>query len=135
MKFFIAALLSCGLLGACSYVKPYKIEVNQGNYVTQEMVDRLKEGMTRSQVRNALGAPLLESTFHSNRWDYQYTLSRRGEPITLHQVTVVFDGDTLKSWEAKALPTSPVISRDPAIDLPKAEGPGFWQRLSDWWKK
>jgi outer membrane protein assembly factor BamE len=122
----------------CAYVRPYKIEINQGNFVTQSQVERLKAGMTRSQVRTLLGPPLIESAFHGNRWDYQFTLERRGEKLTDHRVFVVFDGDTLKSWKADAVPSSPVVDRDPALatTAKKADdGPGWWSRLTDWWKK
>ena len=53
-------------------VTPYRIEIQQGNYVTQETVSQLKAGMSKDQVRNILGTPLLTDIFHANRWDYIY---------------------------------------------------------------
>jgi len=62
------------LLGACSlmpdFMQPYRIDVQQGNFVSQEMVSKLQLGMTREQVRAALGTPLLTDIFHVDRWDY-----------------------------------------------------------------
>ena len=130
--FFALALSGCGLV--------YKMEVNQGNYVTQDMVTKLKEGQTRQQVRLVLGTPTTESVFHKDRWDYTYSLERRGRPITSHKLTLAFDGDTLKSWTVADLPTSPVVDRDPAYaNLEKGSskdgGPGWWSKLGDWWRK
>lgn len=73
----LLALLST-LLPACGYVPripgvtPYRIEIQQGNYVSQQMVSQLKPGMTRDQVRLVLGTPLLTDIFHADRWDYVY---------------------------------------------------------------
>ena len=65
------------LLAACSVpripgVTPYKMEIQQGNFVSQDMVAQLKPGMTREQVRFILGTPLLTDIFHADRWDYVY---------------------------------------------------------------
>jgi outer membrane protein assembly factor BamE len=134
-SFAVLALGALIVVSGCAYVRPYKIEINQGNYVTQDAVDKLKVGMTRSQVRTVLGPPLIESAFHSNRWEYHFTLERRGQPITKHQVSVVFEGEGLKSWDAKALPTVPVLDRDTVAVVPEKESEGFLTRLREWWKK
>ena len=134
-SFAVLALGALVVVSGCAYVRPYKIEINQGNYVTQDAVDKLKVGMTRSQVRTALGPPLIESAFHSNRWEYHFTLERRGQPITKHQVTVLFEGEGLKSWEAKALPKEAVIDRDGNVVVAEKESDGFLTRLREWWKK
>ena len=130
--FFALVQSGCGLV--------YKMEVNQGNYVTQDMVTKLKEGQTRQQVRLALGTPTTESVFHKDRWDYAYSLERRGRSITSHKLTLLFEGDTLKSWTVADLPTSPVVDRDPAYanlekDGKKDDGPGWWSKMTDWWRK
>lgn len=124
------------LLSGCGLV--YKMEVNQGNYVTQEMVEKLKVGQTRQQVKFILGTPSTESVFHKDRWDYMFSLERRGAKITSHQMTVVFDGDLLKSWEVKNLPKLAVVDRDPAYALlekdAKAPEKSWWESLTGWWK-
>jgi outer membrane protein assembly factor BamE len=130
--FLALALSGCGLV--------YKMEINQGNYVTQDMVGKLKEGQTRQQVRLALGTPTTESVFHKDRWDYSYSLERRGRAITAHKLTLLFDGDTLKSWTVADLPTSPVVDRDPAYanlekGATKDNSPGWWSKMTDWWRK
>ena len=62
-------------------LSPYRIDVRQGNFVTQDMVAKLKPGMSRDQVRFALGTPLVADMFHADRWDYVYRFQPgRGEP-------------------------------------------------------
>jgi len=132
------ALLAALALSGCGLV--YKMEINQGNYVTQDMVAKLKEGQTRQQVKLVLGTPTTESVFHKDRWDYAYSLERRGKTVTSHKLTVVFADEKLKSWTVADLPTSPVVDRDPAYailekDKKPDDGPGWWSRIADWWRK
>jgi len=60
----------CGWVPRIPGITPYKIDIQQGNYVSQEMVSQLKPGMSKEQVRTLLGTPLLTDIFHSERWDY-----------------------------------------------------------------
>jgi len=92
--------------GPLRFFQPYRVEVVQGNVVTQEMVARVKPGMTRLQVRDALGAPLLTDPFHTERWDYVFTIRARGTPFQQRRVTAIFGkDDRLISIEADELPT------------------------------
>jgi SmpA / OmlA family len=61
-------------------VTPYRIDVTQGNVVTKELAAQVKPGMSREQVRDVLGSPLLTSAFHADRWDYVFTFRRQGVP-------------------------------------------------------
>ena len=88
-------LAGCGKVPMLPSLQPYKIDIQQGNYVTQDMVAKLKPGMTRSQVRFALGTPLIVDPFRTDRWDYVYMLHRQGDLVEQRQVTVVFKGDVL----------------------------------------
>ena len=135
---FLAASALAVLLSGCGFV--YKMEINQGNYVTQDMLARLKEGQTRQQVRLVLGTPATESIFHKDRWDYAYSLERRGKSITSHKLTVLFVDEKVKSWSVADLPSSPVVDRDPAYanlekDKKSDDGAGWWSKLTDWWRK
>jgi outer membrane protein assembly factor BamE len=91
------------LLAGCMLV-PHKIDIQQGNYVDQAMVAKLKPEMTRSQVRFILGTPLIADPFHSNRWDYVYLTGKANNVHTQHKITVVFDGDKLKHVEGDIVP-------------------------------
>ena len=78
---------------------PHKIDIQQGNYVDQAMIDKLKPEMTRSQVRFILGTPLVSDVFHPNRWDYVFMTGHAGKVEPERKITVVFDGDKLKRIE------------------------------------
>ena len=91
--------------GFFSFLKPYKIDVHQGNFVSQEMLAQLKEGMTQDQVRFVLGTPLLTDIFHSDRWDYIFRLQKgKGEVLT-SRVTVFFKENRLQRFDGGNLPT------------------------------
>ncbi len=103
-------------------IKPYKIDVQQGNYVTQEMVAKLRPGMTRSQVRFALGTPLIVDPFRNDRWDYFYMMHKAGQLTEQRVVTIVFRGDELLRIEGDVMPEAvakPVAA--PAAPKPAAE--------------
>ncbi|HEY6281660.1 MAG TPA: outer membrane protein assembly factor BamE [Burkholderiales bacterium] len=82
------------------------MDVQQGNVVTEDMLGKVKPGMTKSQVRFALGTPLISDPFHTDRWDYVYRFRKDGELIEHSRLTVVFEGDKLKTVEGTALPPS-----------------------------
>ncbi|HJV74849.1 MAG TPA: outer membrane protein assembly factor BamE [Noviherbaspirillum sp.] len=93
------------------FLSPYRIDIQQGNFISREMVAQLKEGMrnkegvTPEQVRFVLGTPLLTDIFHGNRWDYVFRLKKgNGEIISSH-VTVFFKDNRLVNIEGGMLPT------------------------------
>ncbi len=91
--------------GFFSRITPYRIEIVQGNVVTSEQAARVRPGMTRAQVRDVLGTPLIADAFHGDRWDYLFTLRRQGLETQRRSVVVWFEGDALKSIEAPDLPS------------------------------
>lgn len=91
--------------GARSWVSPYKIDVLQGNVVTREQVQILRPGLSKAQVRNVLGSPLVTSVFHGDRWDYVFTFKRQGQEAQQRRLTVFFKGDVLERHEADDLPS------------------------------
>ena len=103
MRFIaLAALLlaatACGPL-------VYRIDVQQGNYVTHDTVARLKTGMSKAEVRQLLGTPLLADVFHANRWDYFFSnvKGRKAEDRT--RFTVVFKDDKVVEFTGTSRPT------------------------------
>ena len=96
----IAMCLGLTLSGCSSLIFPgvYRIQVPQGNVINEEMVAKLKPGMTRRQVRFVMGTPLIEDTFNKNRWDYVYTVRRAREIEEEASISLVFDGDRLVSY-------------------------------------
>jgi len=117
----------------------YKLDVNQGNYLSQDMVDKLKVGMTRQQVRLILGTPLVTSAFRDNRWDYVYEYARQGRVREHRQFTVWFADEKLARWEGDEMPQSVVelnrSASDKAMKSPKDEDKSFLDRIKGIFKK
>lgn len=86
-------------------ITPYRVDVMQGNVLTKELVANVKPGMTREQVRDVLGSPLLTSAFHADRWDYVFTMQRRGIDPQRRSVVAYFKADVLERLEAPDLPS------------------------------
>jgi outer membrane protein assembly factor BamE len=103
----VSAVLMLAMVAACSteMPRPYRMEVVQGNVVTQEMVAQLKTGQNRDQVRGLLGSPMLADIFHADRWDYVFTIRRQGAAAQQRRVTVFFEADKVARFEAGELPT------------------------------
>ena len=71
---FAAAVAVAMIVTSCALPRVYKVTVQQGNVITQKMVDSLKPGMTREQVAYVMGEPVIKNPFDQDRWDYVYTL-------------------------------------------------------------
>lgn len=99
---------------------PYRPDVQQGNFVSREMLAQLKEGMTPEQVQFALGTPLLRDIFHANRWDYLFRLQKRDGEVTTSRVTVFFDNKRMVRYEGGNLPTEEAYLAQIAGKPPKA---------------
>ncbi|NDD02747.1 MAG: outer membrane protein assembly factor BamE, partial [Betaproteobacteria bacterium] len=105
--------LLLGLLSACSVPRLnvaadavlYIPEVVQGNFVSKEQKDFLKPGMSRLQVREVLGTPLVSSVFHEDRWDYVFTIRRQGVPPQNFSLSVWFKGELLDRITGDELPS------------------------------
>jgi outer membrane protein assembly factor BamE len=87
------------VLASCSLFVPHKVEVRQGNLISPEMQAKVKVGMTQTQVRAALGTPLVNDIFHANRWDYIYRFQSEGKLIEEKKMTLYFEGDVLQRIE------------------------------------
>ena len=93
------------------FLTPYRIDIQQGNFISREMMDQLKEsmqrkeGVTREQVRFALGTPLLTDIFHADRWDYMFRLKKGSGELISSRVTVFFKDNRLVRIEGDQLPT------------------------------
>lgn len=95
---FILLVVLCTSCGtALPSIKPYKLDVQQGNVITSKMLLQLRPGMTKSQVRFIMGTPLVQDSFHGNRWDYVYHLREGGKLIDQRRVILDFQSDLLKT--------------------------------------
>lgn len=113
----------------------YKMDINQGNYLSQDMVDKLKVGMTQAQVKQVLGTPLVSSPFRADRWDYVYEYTRQGQVIEHRTFTVWFADSKLARWEGDALPETVLdLNRSASAKALPSNAPGeksAWDRLLD----
>lgn len=149
---YSAALLAIFLLGACSsvprIVTEYRIDVQQGNVLTQEMVSQLRPGLTQDQVRFILGTPMLVDMFHADRWDYVYRLQKgRTNEVETRRFTVFFDasgklyrvnGDVVADAGGTQEEAPDVKSRvidlgsvSPDAPVPPAEEKGFFGSMME----
>ncbi len=87
--------LSIGLFGCHSLPVGYDIEVQQGNIINQQNINQLKLGMSREQVIEIMGEPVVINTFDSRCWDYVYTRVSRNQPLVKSKATLIFEHDRL----------------------------------------
>ena len=143
-RWFVLALLVMGaaILTGCttkvddtqrtmmnSIFRPYVPDVIQGNFISSEQYAKLEVGMSREQVRQILGTPLLASYFHANRWDYVFEFKRLGEKISKERrVTVFFDGDKVTKFNGDALPTEVELVAE--IDNYAKHKRSFWDMVT-----
>ncbi|MDY7576855.1 outer membrane protein assembly factor BamE [Herbaspirillum sp. RTI4] len=88
------------------FLKPYRVDIQQGNFVSQEMVAQLRPGMSRDQVRFVMGTPLQVDLFHANRWDYDFRLAKGNGELIQSRITVFFKDELLEHYDGGTnLPT------------------------------
>jgi outer membrane protein assembly factor BamE len=138
----VAALaLAAALVGGCATIDTYaptlrsfgvyKLDINQGNYVSQDMVDKLKAGQSRPQVRLILGTPLIVTVFRDDRWDYVYEFMRQGRMVEHRTFTVYFVDEKVARWEGDEPPPSATeLNREAAA---RTSGEAAWANTRSWW--
>jgi outer membrane protein assembly factor BamE len=87
------------------FFSPYRPDIQQGNFVSKEMLAQLKPGMTRDQVKFILGTPLLTDIFHADRWDYPFYLARGNGELTTSRVSIFFKDNKVDHFDGGNLPT------------------------------
>ncbi|HEY8385927.1 MAG TPA: outer membrane protein assembly factor BamE [Porticoccaceae bacterium] len=102
-----ALLLAMTITTGCGYFQfpgIHRVEVQQGNIITQDMVDQLRPGMTKSQVRYIMGTPLLADSFHQNRWDYYYSIKKNDGKEEQEHLILLFTDDRLTTIRGNRAP-------------------------------
>jgi outer membrane protein assembly factor BamE len=121
----LAIIATAFALTACSFFAPYRINIRQGNYIDDVMLEQLKPGMTREQVRFALGSPLVADVFHSDRWDYVYRFKPgNSNKVEQRAIAVFFVDDKLVRVEGDTAPVDSgkePESRTRLIEVPKTK--------------
>ena len=103
MRFPAIAAACAILLAGCVH----RIDIQQGNYVTQDQVQKLKTGMTRTEVRQVLGTPLLQDVFHADRWDYYFSHAKGGKAGDRKLFSVHFKDEKLATFTGETQPAAP----------------------------
>jgi outer membrane protein assembly factor BamE len=114
-------LMACSSSGGItSYLTPYRIDIRQGNMVTQEMVAQLKPGQTKDQVRFILGTPMVADMFHADRWDYVYRFrpGRNPDDVQQRHLIVFFDNGKLARLDGDVVANDPARVSDDAVKPP-----------------
>lgn len=132
--FFGVTLAACSSLDSgralLQSAQPYQATVVQGNFVSREQVQALQPGMSRQQVRDILGTPLVASVFHAERWEYIFTLKKIDQPLQTRTLTVFFNGDALTRFEGEDMPSEaefvatlgkPMTKKIPALQATQAQ--------------
>jgi outer membrane protein assembly factor BamE len=133
----LAALVTAGCATVDSYMPTlrsfgvYKLDINQGNYLSQDLVDKLRVGQTKSQVRQLLGTPLLVSPFRDSRWDYVYEFTHQGAVVAHRTFTAYFVDDKLARWEGDEMPASMADLNREA--LARTSNEDRWGETRSWW--
>lgn len=133
----VVASLESGCGAKLPSVKPFKMEVQQGNVVTSKMLLQLRPGMTRSQVRYIMGTPLVVDSFRDNRWDYFYELRKEGKVVEKRRVILDFDKDSLVSVRGDVIPSAEnpevkTIAETPQKKVEEAKDQSWTDRLKFW---
>lgn len=118
VRLLLSALILLGM-AACSFPGVYKLDVQQGNIITQDMVNQLKPGMNKRQVRFIMGTPLLMDSFNDNRWDYFYSLKNGQDELAQERLTLFFIDDQLVNMQGNFRPEE-AATHKPAAAQPAA---------------
>lgn len=109
--------LALGGCGGTSPLKPYRMEIQQGNHLSQEKVSQLRRGMTKDQVRFLIGTPLLTDMFHGDRWDYVFRrLPQNSDKAEERRLTVFFEDGRLDHVEGDVVPARETAQSDEAAE-------------------
>lgn len=121
--FTLLALLSA--ISACTSLKfpgVYKVVIQQGNYLEEDMIEQLKPGLTKQQVRYIMGTPLVEDTFNQDRWDYYYNVKLGDDDLRTNHFIVYFDDqDMVTHWDGDYTPINKQVEEEQKEALKKTE--------------
>jgi len=125
-KFLIAPpfALLIAVTSACSSLKfpgVYRIPIQQGNYLEEDLIEQLEVGLTKQQVRYIMGTPMIEDTFNTDRWDYYYNIKRGDKELRSNHFIVYFENDKLASWEGSYGSIKKQVEKEQEEALKKTE--------------
>ena len=113
----------------------HRIDIQQGNVVTQEMIAQLELGMDKKKVLYVMGTPVIRDTFNAHRWDYLYTFEPEGDGVERRQVTLIFENDVLASIEGDVKPAMGRLvvdtRQDTTVEVPGVHKKGMLSKIKD----
>jgi len=123
----LCLIIGASLLVLNGCIRSYRVEIQQGNVISAEQIEKIIPGTTRNEVRFILGTPLIEDPFHAERWDYFYSLDpAKGEVVTKYRLSVWFENDQVLRTVVEGAGLPGAIEPDLEED-----SPGFFSRLWD----
>ncbi|MDC0166370.1 outer membrane protein assembly factor BamE [Gammaproteobacteria bacterium] len=127
LKAALYLIIGASLLVLNGCVRTYRVEIQQGNVISAEQIEKITPGTSRNEVRFILGTPLIEDPFHAERWDYFYSLNpAKGEMVTTYRLSVWFENDQVSQTVVEGTGLPGAIEPDLEED-----SPGFFSRLWD----
>jgi outer membrane protein assembly factor BamE len=135
--FIVSALGACSSEGTRKIPGVYRIDMQQGNVIEQEMLDKLRPGMEKSQVHFIMGTPTIVDPFHNDRWEYIYTYSKGGKRRTQRHITIFFEDDKLTYLDGSVVkgvrkPPEEYRKERKTVDVPlKRKKDGFFSKLKN----
>ena len=127
LKAALYLIIGASLLVLNGCVRSYRVEIQQGNVISAEQIEKITPGTSRNEVRFILGTPLIEDPFHAERWDYFYSLDpAKGELVTKYRLSVWFENDQVLQTVVEGAGLPGAIEPDLEED-----SPGFFSRLWD----
>tara|TARA_B100001175_G_scaffold290986_1_gene275809 strand:- start:549 stop:1010 length:462 start_codon:yes stop_codon:yes gene_type:complete len=127
LKAALYLIIGASLLVLNGCVRTYRVEIQQGNVISAEQIEKITPGTSRNEVRFILGTPLIEDPFHAERWDYFYSLNpAKGEMVTKYRLSVWFENDQVLQTVVEGAGLPGAIEPDLEED-----SPGFFSQLWD----
>lgn len=127
LKAALYLIIGASLLTLNGCVRSYRVEIQQGNVINAEQIEKITPGTSRNEVRFILGTPLIEDPFHAERWDYFYSLDpAKGELVTKYRLSVWFENDQVLRTVVEGAGLPGAIEPDLEED-----SPGFFSQLWD----
>lgn len=126
----VAGIIAAMSIAGCAGFGVHRIDIQQGNLVTQEQLSKVKPGMSRLDVRNALGTPLLQDAFNGNRWDYYFSLEQStkygpfGRDRQQFKIAILFENDKVAKIDGQASAVEILTGGGEKRQLPNTLPPG-----------
>ena len=118
---YITVMLALAACSSFKFPAVYRVSIQQGNYLEQDMIEQLKVGLSKQQVRFIMGTPMVEDTFNTDRWDYYYNVKRGDTDLSSNHFIVYFDNDLVTHWDGDYTPIKKQVEKEQQEALDQTE--------------